>query len=946
MANPGSVFISSTSEDLREFRNAARDAVLAARLRPEMMEYFAASGGPPLSECLELVTPCELLIVLVAQRYGWVPGDQADGAAKSITWLECEHAAGLKKDLLVFVLDKNASWPAERKESYRTTAAVEDGSDSPELLVEVRRNIGKLKEFQQWLETGRTRRTFSTPENLKTEIVLALNQWLAAHPEYQRVERSVAAEDPRLYLEWLREQTATIDIRGLGAAGSGKAHNFPIEDLYIPLTTPREAEGKERGLEGSAGRQPMELEEALTHRRLVIVGDPGSGKTTFLRRITYALTGEALAKQGGSKQNAGLLAKMLAVFRAPRASARTVFPMLIRVAELAEYIKKSGTQEWADSPQWLSRFLSSRNAMYGWGLSETFFSGRLADGSAIVLLDGLDEAPDRVEREKAARLFEKATEFYKGCRFVVTTRPQAYEGKALLRDFHEARIEPLNAEAIHTFLEHWCRGLFPDSLQMAAKHRAELSEALRLQPEIRKMARNPVMLTALAVVHWNERRLPEQRADLYDSILTWLSRQRENRPGREKPERCLALLQELALAMQTHPGGRQVRVAAGWAAEALTPEFAPIAERERLAGALRFLEEEAADSGIIVSRAGELQFWHLTFQEHMAAQAIAGRMEAAQLDILFKDGRVYRPEWREVMLLLAGILGVRQGKGKVDGLISAILKRCGAGLSAEAQTAGLVGAMVRDLRPLRYEPADAKYKSLLGSVLGIFNVEKAKGVEFADRLAAAEALGQAGDPRLMENNWVAFGTFEMGKYPVTVAEYKVFVEDDGYAEEQWWKEGGFERETEPRDWVEQLEHPNQPVTRVNWYEAAAYGAWKGARLPTEAEWEMAAAGKSEREYPWGNEKPDATRANFLMGPGHATPVGLYPAGATPEGLQDMAGNVWEWCEDWYEKGKYRVLRGGASGFNEVHLRSSYRFRNVPEVRNLFIGFRLARDRFS
>jgi hypothetical protein len=935
MAKPGSVFISSTSEDLREYRGAARDAVLAARLCPVMMEYSAASGGPPLSGCLELVTPCELLIVLVAQRYGWVPEDQADGAAKSITWLECEHAAGLKKDLLVFVLDKNASWPAERKESYRATTAVEDGSDSPELLVEVRRNIGKLKEFQQWLETGRTRRTFSTPENLKTEIVLALNQWLAAHPEYQRVERAVAAEDPRLYLEWLREQTATIDIRGLGAAGSGKAHNFPIEDLYIPLTTPREAESKERGLEGSAGRQPMELEEALTHRRLVIVGDPGSGKTTFLRRITYALTGEALAKQGGSRQIRTL-------------GKGTAFPMLIRVAELAKYIEKSGTQGWAaDSPQWLSRFLSSRNAMYGWGLSETFFSGRLADGSAIVLLDGLDEAPDREEREKAARLFENATDFYKGCRIVVTTRPQAYEGRALLKDFHEARIEPLNAEAIHTFLEHWCRGLFPDSLQMAAKHRAELSEALRLQPEIRKMARNPVMLTALAVVHWNERRLPEQRADLYDSILTWLSRQRENRPGREKPERCLALLQELALAMQTHPKGRQVRVAAGWAAEALAPEFAPIAERERLAGALRFLEEEAADSGIIVSRAGELQFWHLTFQEHMAAQAIAGRMEAAQLDILFKDGRVYRPEWREVMLLLAGILGVRQGKGKVDGLISAILKRCGPGLNAEAQTVGLVGAMVRDLRPLRYEPADGKYKSLLDSVLGIFDAEKAKGVEFKVRLEAAEALGQAGDPRLMENNWVAFGTFEMGKYPVTVAEYKVFVEDDGYADERWWRDGGFGTEKEPRGWAEQLEHLNRPIVNVSWYEAAAYGAWKGARLPTEAEWEMAAAGKSKREYPWGIGKPDATRANYGEGgPRHATPVGLYPAGATPEGLQDMAGNVWEWCEDWYEKGKYRVLRGGAWDVNEGYLRSSYRFRGGPEYGLNGLGFRLARDRVS
>jgi hypothetical protein len=933
MAKPCSVFISSTSEDLRDHRLAARDAVLAAGLRPEMMEYFAASGGPPLAECLRRVTPCDLVIVLAAQRYGWVPPDQTDGEAKSITWLECEHAVGLQKELLVFVLDKSFDWPAERKESYRTTAALEDGSFKPELIAEVKRNMERLRDFQQWLENGRTRATFTTPEKLETAIVLALNRWLAQHPEYQRGDKAAAADDPRLYLEWMREQTATIDIRGLGATGSGKAHNFPIEDLYIPLTTPSEAR---------AERQPMELEEALQHRRLVIVGDPGSGKTTFLRRITYALTSETPVK---SARFAAMLAKVFALFK----PAKPVFPILIRVAELAEHIERSRqkTGEPAESPSWLSHFLANRNATYGWGLSETFFVHQLTDGAAIVLLDGLDEAPDRTEREKAARLFENATQLYKNCRFVVTTRPQAYEGKALLKDFHEARIEPLAADAIHTFLEHWCRGLYPESSQKAEEHRAELSEALRLQPEIRKMARNPVMLTALAVVHWNERRLPEQRADLYDSILTWLSRQRESRPGREKAERCLALLQELALAMHTHPQGRQVRVGTGWAAEKLAPEFASVPERERFACALRFLEEETADSGIVVSRAGELQFWHLTFQEHMVAQAIAGRMEAAQFEILFRDKRLYRAEWREVMLLLAGILGVKQGKAKVDGLISEILKRSGAGLSEKAKTAGLVGAMVRDLRPLKYEPADPRYQALMDAVLGIFDKEKAKDVEFKIRLEAAEALGQAGDPRLAEDNWVSFGTFEIAKYPVTVAEYKVFVEDEGYTNERWWKAGGFKKATEPENWAEQLGHLNRPVTEVSWYEAAAYCAWNGVRLPTEAEWEMAAAGEGKREYPWGDEKPDVTRANYYeTGPKHATPVGLYPGGATPEGLRDMAGNVWEWSADWYESDKTRVLRGGAGSTDEVSLRSADRLRYEPEYGYVNIGFRLARDRFS
>src|SRR5690242_13483656 len=114
MARTCSVFISSTAEDLKEHRLAARDAVLAVGLSPVMMEYFAAGSGPPLSECLTRVSPCDLVIVLVAQRYGWVPPDQPDSAARSITWLECDHAAQRGRDVLVFLLDPNAAWPVER----------------------------------------------------------------------------------------------------------------------------------------------------------------------------------------------------------------------------------------------------------------------------------------------------------------------------------------------------------------------------------------------------------------------------------------------------------------------------------------------------------------------------------------------------------------------------------------------------------------------------------------------------------------------------------------------------------------------------------------------------------------------------------------------------------------------------------------------------------------
>ena len=131
---------------------------------------------------------------------------------------------------------------------------------------------------------------------------------------------------------------------------------------------------------------------------------------------------------------------------------------------------------------------------------------------------------------------------------------------------------------------------------------------------------------------------------------------------------------------------------------------------------------------------------------------------------------------------------------------------------------------------------------------------------------------------------------------------------------------------------------------IGYYEAEAYATWVGKRLPNEREWEKAARGEDGREYPWGDEfDKKKCNGNYLWA-GKTTPVIQYPHGASPFGCYDMAGNVFEWCEDWHDERKdSRVLRGG-SGLNEPEtLRVSGRYRSFADRRSNFIGFRLVQD---
>ncbi|MCB0948334.1 MAG: ergothioneine biosynthesis protein EgtB [Mycobacterium sp.] len=224
--------------------------------------------------------------------------------------------------------------------------------------------------------------------------------------------------------------------------------------------------------------------------------------------------------------------------------------------------------------------------------------------------------------------------------------------------------------------------------------------------------------------------------------------------------------------------------------------------------------------------------------------------------------------------------------------------------------------------------------------------------------------------------------FRIGRVPVTNGEWQQFIDDGGYHRRRWWSDAGWAHRrqaglTAPLAWhgdgtrtrfghLEDIP-AQEPVQHVTYFEAQAYAAWAGARLPTEAEWEKACAWDprtgSRRRYPWGAGQPTAELANLGGQALRPAPAGAYPGGASAYGAEQMLGDVWEWTTStlrpWpgftpmiYERystpffdgaGDYRVLRGGSWAVAPGILRPSFRNWDHPIRRQIFSGVRLAWD---
>ncbi|WP_405804419.1 ergothioneine biosynthesis protein EgtB [Streptomyces sp. NBC_00210] len=248
-------------------------------------------------------------------------------------------------------------------------------------------------------------------------------------------------------------------------------------------------------------------------------------------------------------------------------------------------------------------------------------------------------------------------------------------------------------------------------------------------------------------------------------------------------------------------------------------------------------------------------------------------------------------------------------------------------------------------------------------------------------------MGTSTEPWALDNERPAHQrvvpAFFIDTLPVTCGAYQAFIDDGGYTEPRWWAAEGWDQIRQhdigaPLFWrrdggqwlrrrfgVSEPVPADEPVLHVSWYEADAYARWAGRRLPTEAEWEKAArhdphSGRSRR-FPWGDEDPAPSHANLGQRHLRPAPAGSYPEGESPLGVRQLIGDVWEWTasdflpypgfaafpyreySEVFFGSAHKVLRGGSFAVDAVACRGTFRNWDLPVRRQIFSGFRTARD---
>jgi len=841
-----------------------------------------------------------------------------------------------------------------------------------------------------------------------------------------------------IYRRVVAQACGQLPLRGVdvGAADPTTGQKpLGLANVYVDLDTRTQVElapaekkkrGQARSMPGERDTRPLSaLEATIANRKLALLGDPGGGKSTFVHHLAHCLAANGLEHLPGWPKKE---AEALPIVVILRDFARNLPDPLPRRAE----------------PSHLWNFIVERLRAQNLELAAEPIEQALENGTALVLLDGLDEVPTVAGRAFVRDAVTALAKRYPASRYLVTCRVLSYQppttvgapatrGVPDLRlvDFPTFELAAFDEEKIDHFIKAWYAELA--SIGVVRNEDADglarqLRDAVR-RPDLWRLAPNPLLLTVMALVHTHKGRLPDARAMLYEDtvdILLWRWEQIKA-GGQEEIPRLRQLLLE---AGRTDVDLKRALWQLAFEAHAQTQGEGD-GDRDRLADigelklqkALAALKEGDANwarqvmeamklrAGLLLERAPEVfTFPHRTFQEYLAGSHLAAQADfARQACLLAEKGAL----WREVILLAVGRLVYLAGD--TDKPLALVGELCPA--QTEDTEEGwrkvwLAGDVLLEIGANRVGDSAlgrdlfSRVREQLVHVLGSRLAPR-------ERAAAGNTLARLGDPReavttldKMEFCLIPAGPFWMGseepesrtlgkekplhqvtlpynywmaRYPVTVAQFRAFVEVRGY---------------QPRDEDSLRDLLNHPVVYVTWYDAQKFCEWLtqdwqskrllpknwNVRLPSEAEWEKAARGGLEiptqpiaaraplatagpqmaksvepkHSYPWG-DKADPCLANYdQTGIGTTSAVGCFSRGAGPYGCEDMSGNVWEWTRSIYKDYPYdsedgreelgstdtRVLRGGAFYGNVNYVRCAYRDRSGPDLRLRLVGFRV------
>lgn len=803
-------------------------------------------------------------------------------------------------------------------------------------------------------------------------------------PEYSKEALQQTTE---AYLRYLVNCYRYLNLKGMGVSERVPLR-LALLDLYVPLKARLELpEGEtwkrdRQHLTGELAGRQLSIEESQTwggrlgepqpvinllrdHNGLIVLGDPGAGKTTLLK----------------------FLALQLALGQGEAIGLGNRLPVLVPLSAYANALR--------DEDLRLDAFIDAYLCEAGIDGPDQVLSAALKSGTALILLDGFDEVKDTALRQT---VIDHAMDFYashrqKGNKFVITSRVVGYRAvRPTAAGLAECTLIDFDDDEIAAFAARWTVALEKQAqdesslaYREAERERRELLDAVQRNPSVRRLAANPLLLTILALMKRQGVTLPERRVELYDQyVKTLLSSWNRARGLGRPPARDLDVVQTvrvlapLALWMhEVNPGmGLVKREALRHQLEAI---YAERGEANPEAATSQFIEDVHGYAGLLLERGpGEYGFIHLTFEEYLAAVAVAlkgqGNAVAMAGDL---SAHVGEDAWREVALLTIGYVGLIQ---QLDQVAGATAEQLAASPRGEAgQAAVLAGEAVLDAQPGGVPVASkrkvidvlittmqgANVKPTLrrraGLLLGRLGWTPADLDQFVEIPAGQFLYDDKKETReIPYRYWIA-------KYPVTNLQFKRFMAANGYEDQRWWSTTGWswrqdKDRKQPAYWDDhERANPIFPVMGVSWFEVEAYCNWLNQQLTTiplaagqvarpeevvvrlarEEEWERAARGVDGREYPWGAEF-DQTKANTYESGGiDTTAICTYPQGASPTGAWDMSGNVWEWTYSRYDKDKpARVLRGGSWGIGHRHARCADRFWSDPDYFNYNLGFRV------